>query len=108
MPSEWREQYPGDFHKDHVPMILSEVRVDVTPAMLAQAFAAMSDEDQAQFFIDVAAVAETWGPGNFPQWFAVGRHLAKCECSNEQARQLVEDIAGGIAAGRREVRSCVR
>jgi hypothetical protein len=75
------------------------VDVEVTPQVLAEAFAAMDDEAQAQFFIEVAALARKWkdaDPGR--QWFAVGRHLRTCTCSTEEARDLVREIATGVDA----------
>jgi hypothetical protein len=70
----------------------------LTPRELAEAFCEMNDEDQAQFFIECADVAKAWtfGAGSYGadwQWFTVGRHLATCECSNDDARDMVREIA---------------
>lgn len=78
-----------------------EVEVRLTPAQLAQAFWALDDERQAQFFIDAARIAheicaKTGGNPGF-QWFSIGGHLRNCPCSTYEARQMVEDIAS--AAG---------
>jgi hypothetical protein len=76
--------------------------VKLTPKQLAEAFCEMNDEDQAQFFIECAAIAATWkvdpremsgGPGM--QWWSAGRHLATCDCSTHEAREMVRDIADG-------------
>ncbi len=72
--------------------------VEVTPKQLAEAFADMHDEGQAQFFIEVAAIASGWEGGNFPQWYMVGRHLARCACSTDEARSLIREIAQGASA----------
>lgn len=73
-----------------------EVRVSLTPRQVAEAFCEMDDEKQAQFFIEAAAIAATWTGSDFPQWLFVGRHLRDCDCSNDDARALVQDIADGM------------
>jgi len=74
---------------------ISEVDVDV--AMLARCFAHMNDEDQAQFFIEVAKIGETWGNlGGEQQWWFIGRHLSTCECSTDSARDMIRSIADAI------------
>ena len=73
-----------------------EANVDFTPKMLAESFADMGDEDQAQFFIEVAKIAERWTDGNFNQWAAVGGHLKRCSCSTPEARDMVRDMAYAI------------
>src|SRR5436190_1768106 len=58
MPSEWRPEYPDEFPRKQVTMLVpTETRVDVTPAMLAEVFCQLGDEDQAQFIIEVARLA---------------------------------------------------
>lgn len=74
-------------------------RIEMTPRVLAEAFAEMSDEGQAQFFIEVADVARGWGVHPHAQWYLAGRHLATCKCSTDEARELVATIARGAAAG---------
>jgi hypothetical protein len=71
-----------------------EVTVALTPHRLAEAFCDLSDEEQAQFFIECAEIAETqWDHHAGMQWSAIGGHLRTCECSTYEARQMVEDIA---------------
>jgi len=73
------------------------VNVKLTPAELAAAFCELDDEAQAQFFIDAARIAETWGgAGPAMQWFTVGRHLKTCACSTYEARAMVREIADAI------------
>lgn len=73
------------------------VRVSLSPRQIAELFCEMNDEDQAQFFIETAAIAATWKTdmGTGWQWWRVGRHLLNCSCSNEEARELVREIARG-------------
>lgn len=75
------------------------IDVELTPAQLAEAFCSLGDEEQAQVFIEAAAIAEKWREsGGSPgmQWHLVGGHLRKCACSTEEAREMVEAIAGGM------------
>lgn len=71
-------------------------QVDLTPRQIAEAFAELGDEEQAQVFIEVAAIAEGWEHQNMDQWYAVGRHLVTCSCSTEAARELVRRLARGV------------
>ena len=74
-----------------------DVDVKLTPLQLAEAFCEMDDEAQAQFFIEAAAIAQTWnGAGRSMQWFSVGRHLKTCACSTFEARVMVKEIADAI------------
>jgi hypothetical protein len=76
--------------------------VDLSVVVLAEAFAQLDDEAQAQFFIEVARLAESWrtplGPGY--QWYSVGKHLRDCSCATEEARDLVREIASGLEGAR--------
>ena len=75
-----------------------KLQVDLTLSVeqLAQAFCELDDERQAQFFVEVGKIAETWDGSTFPQWLLVGRHLKECECSTDKAREIVLDIADGV------------
>lgn len=75
-----------------------EINIIATPAELAEAFCDMNDEQQAQFFIDVAEIGRSFrGLGAGYQWWLVGKHLKTCACSTEDARDLILEIAKGIA-----------
>jgi hypothetical protein len=74
---------------------------NLTPQQLAECFCEMYDEEQAQFFIEVAAIAKTWEEGRSPclwvdQWELVGKHLRTCSCSTDEARDLVISLARGV------------
>ena len=75
----------------------TEVEVDI--ATLAKCFAHMQDEDQAQFFIEVAKIAETWPYRGDTQWYYVGSHLRNCECSTDAARDMIRSIAEAVEKG---------
>lgn len=72
------------------------VEVDITPELLGKLFADMDDDAQCRFFVAAAEVASKW-PGDWKgQFYAVGGHLRSCECSSEDARDLVRIIAYGM------------
>lgn len=66
--------------------------VDIDVPLGAKWFAGLDDEEQTQFFKEVAAAAESWPNYQGMQWYLVGRHLAKCECSSPGARDMIRNI----------------
>lgn len=70
--------------------VTTEVELDVVTA--ATWFAGISDEQQAQFFVEVAKVARTWGGSPEIQWGYVAGHLVKCPCSTDDARSLIKSL----------------
>lgn len=67
--------------------------VDVDLNVLADVFSNMTDDEQAQFFIEVAKRFKSWGPGWTSQAQYIGAHLKNCSCSTDEARELIENIA---------------
>lgn len=63
----------------------TELELDVTLA--AQWFCGLSDDQQAQFFIEVAAIASPWGDS---QWYHVGERLRR---STDEARDMIKNLA---------------
>jgi len=59
-------------------------------------FCGLTDEQQADFFIEVARQAEKWEHHQSGQWWLVGAHLRNCECSTDEARELVRNLAHGL------------
>ncbi len=78
-------------------MLKSEVEVDLD--MLAECFAALNDDEQTQFFVKVAEIAKSWPFRGESQWWYIGSHLRNCECSSEEARDMIRSIAEGIERG---------
>lgn len=76
----------------------TEIELGIDDA--AQWFAGLTDDEQAKFF--VAAVAHLKKRLNHPharaesQWMAIGNHLATCECSTEEAREMIRSIMYGM------------
>ena len=74
------------------------IEFDLTVDDIAQAFCKMDDDAQAQFFVRVAARMHAWkraGAADTQAHF-IGKHLATCECSTHEARELVFGIAESI------------
>lgn len=70
-----------------------ELGIDVA----AKWFAGLNDDEQAKFLVAVAAYAhESFGLRPESQWMAIGNHLATCECSTEEARELIRGIQYGM------------
>lgn len=71
--------------------------VDIDLPLLAKLFANLTDDEQAQFFIEAAKHFEAFGPGKaeYQAWL-IGRHLRNCDCSTNEARDLISNIAGGL------------
>ena len=70
----------------------------LTPAEIAEAWCELTDEDQAQFFIEAARIAKSWAKDRYSagatmQWSRIGGHLRTCPCSTHEARMMVADIA---------------
>lgn len=67
---------------------------------LAEEFCKLDDDTQAKFFVHVARIMSTWdGFGSasaYMQASFIGRHLATCECSTEEARELIRNIAAAM------------
>jgi hypothetical protein len=68
------------------------------PEDVAEEFCQLTDDEQAKFFVHVARVMAAWPvvAGSIFQAHAIGRHLATCECSTEQARELIRNIAAAM------------
>lgn len=76
---------------------------------LAESFCALDDEQQADFFIHCARIMCAWNNEGRGYAFSghaalewqmcqVGSHLRTCECSTEDARDLVRALARGLEA----------
>lgn len=76
----------------------TEIELGIDDA--AQWFAGLTDDEQAKFF--VAAVVHFKKGLDRPharaesQWQAIGNHLATCECSTEEAREMIRSIMYGM------------
>ena len=65
----------------------------VTTRVLAAVWWGMTDEEQADFFEDIAKRAEASGYHNMSQQaYYIGRHMATCSCCSHVGREFLEDI----------------
>lgn len=73
------------------------VEIDLNIEECAEWFASISDDDQARFFVAVARIAKEMFPVRpESQWLAIGNHLATCECSTPEGRDMIESIKYGM------------
>lgn len=71
---------------------------DAQALAAAAAFAQLDDDHQAKFFCFVGKIAALTyeGGGGHGQWWAVGRHLLECRCSNWEGREVISEICGAM------------
>ena len=79
-----------------VTIDLDEIDEDVLKDYITDP--ATGEERQAQVFIEMAALAQTWGTSPSMQWFYIGKHLRDCACSTWEARDMVKEIAEVLEA----------
>jgi hypothetical protein len=84
----------------HMPSVevVTKTTLAIDMKVAAEWFSALTDEQQADFFIEVARLSAEWGcRGHWgEQYYLVGRHLRDCECSTENAREMVRSLADGL------------
>ena len=80
--------------------ITTEVELTITQA--AAWFAELDDDQQARFFVELAAVAAKWDHeplADLKQWERVGVHLRDCACATDDGRNVIRGIAAAMEAG---------
>ncbi len=85
-----------EYKIDERPIEERNREMGIYPDELARFFCEMDDEQQAEFFIACARHAKEWDFSAHGQWFAVGRHLKECDCSNDSARDMVKCLNLGL------------
>lgn len=64
--------------------------IDLDVETVARWFCGLSDEDQAQLFIDINRVAyEVMQENSETQWYYMCKHLSTCKCSNADTRDML-------------------
>jgi len=87
------------------PPVIVEVKktetltIGLDMATVAAWFSELTDEQQADFFIEVAERTEGWAVRPESQWLRVGGHLRNCECSTDSARELIRNLHYGLENG---------
>ena len=80
---------------DGVPLFDSGDRDHAKTAVkaIAAVYAGLTDDEQAQFFEDVAAVIDEWDPAmKDRQLWYIGRHMRTCSCIGAGARDMLNRI----------------
>ena len=78
---------------DALYQLVGEDPPDAMIRTLAETFSRMNDDQQAKFFNEVAAIMKRWPNfGMGQQAFYIGRHLKRCECSTEDARDFIREV----------------
>lgn len=73
--------------------IHKQIAITLDLKEMAECFCEMNDDDQAQFFVEVAKIMETWptmAKDNQPYY--IGKHLAECDCSTPESREFITNI----------------
>ncbi len=78
--------------------ITRTIRLDI-PAV-ATWFCALTDDQQARFFVVVAEQAKSWPLPQSYQRYQLGSHLRNCTCSSEEARDMIREIMNGLKTGK--------
>jgi hypothetical protein len=71
--------------------VTTDIELDVETA--AKWFAALDDDQMAKFLVAVAAEARNYPSSADNQWYYLGGHLKNCECSTEEAREMIRSWA---------------
>ena len=71
--------------------VTSEIELDIATA--AKWFAALDDDEMCKFLVAVAEEANAYKGRPDTQWYYLGGHLKSCECSTEDAREMIRSWA---------------
>ncbi len=76
------------------------LRLSLTPAQLALAFAELDAGEQAAFFVEVAKIACGWPPGSpSMQWWRIGLQLTRDASAQNIIRHIHEGMTEQYATG---------
>lgn len=67
--------------------VTTEIELDIKTA--AKWFAGLDDDEMCKFLVAVAAESKAYPSDPDNQWYYLGGHLKNCECSTEDAREMV-------------------
>ncbi len=67
--------------------IMTEIDLDIETA--AKWFASLDDDQMCRFLVAVAREAKSFKGGADNQWYYLGGHLRSCECSTDDAREMI-------------------
>lgn len=78
--------------------IVTEKKIALSIDDAAEWFSGLTDDEQSKFFVAVTEHAKAW-PGTLSQgeqWYRIGGHLRNCECSTDEARDMIREIHNGL------------
>jgi hypothetical protein len=67
--------------------VTTEIDLDIGTA--AKWFAGLDDDEMCRFLVAVAEEAKSYPRSADNQWYYLGGHLRNCECSTEEAREMI-------------------
>lgn len=67
--------------------ITTTINLDIETG--AKWFAALDDDQMCKFLVAVAEEAKSFGGNPDNQWYYLGGHLRNCECSTDDAREMI-------------------
>jgi hypothetical protein len=73
-----------------------ETEIELGIDVAAKWFAGLDDDEQSKFFVAVCRAIAIPSSQMESQWMAIGNHLATCECSTEDAREMIRSIVYGM------------
>jgi hypothetical protein len=68
--------------------VTTDIELDVETA--AKWFASLDDDQMCKFLVAVAEEAKSYSSNPDNQWYYLGGHLRSCECSTNEAREMVK------------------
>ena len=68
------------------------IEIEFTAKLIADMFCMLDDEQQTQFFVEVAKIFQTFPMNGDMQTHYIANHLAGCECSSDGARAFVREL----------------
>ena len=71
--------------------VTTEIELDIDVA--AKWFASLNDDQMCRFLVAVANEASKYPSNPDNQWYYLGGHLANCECSNNETREMIKSWA---------------
>ena len=76
-----------------MPRISVTTEIDLNIETAAKWFASLDDDQMCRFLVAVAREAKSFNGGADNQWYYLGGHLRSCECSTDDAREMIRSWA---------------
>ncbi|MFZ2648626.1 MAG: hypothetical protein WA210_00845 [Burkholderiaceae bacterium] len=69
--------------------VMIETRITLDVQTAAKWFAQLDDDEMCDFLVRVALEAKAYPGDPDQQWYYLGGHLRNCDCSTEDAREML-------------------